>query len=118
MSTNELDHIVDRIYEAAVIPEHWPHAFDAVAQRIEAALGSLFIWRAGKVDRWIGTPAAQQLIADYVALARPEFNSRAARCSNSGLGDFGFVTDHDLFQRDEIERDAFYREFLHPRGYA
>lgn len=118
MSTQELSRTIDRIYEAAIIPEQWPGVFDAVAARTEAALGSLFVWRAGQVARWIGTPEAEQLIADYVALNRADFNSRAVRCAARDLGNFGFVTDLGMFTAQEIDLDPFYREFLYPRGYG
>jgi DNA-binding CsgD family transcriptional regulator len=106
--------LIDRLYEAAVVPELWPDVIDALSRRTDAALGSLMLWKDG-VSRWVGTPAADKLISDYVALGRPDFNSRVPRATESALG---FITEHEMFKPEEIGRDPFYREFLYPRGYG
>jgi hypothetical protein len=115
MRRNDAETMIDRVYEAAAVPELWPAVFEALGRRTDAALGSLFPWKQS-VTRWIGTAAAERLISDYVALGRPTFNTRVVRAPP--LSQVGFYTDHDVFARDEIDREPFYRDFLHPRGYG
>lgn len=115
MIAADFESLINRLYEAACVPELWPDVIDALGRRTDAALGSLVVWKDG-VSRWVGTPAADKLIADYVALGRPTFNSRIRHSAQ--VNDLGFFTDHDVFSPDEIGRDPFYRDFLHPRGYG
>ena len=102
------DNLVDRIYEAAAIPQLWRDVLADIVGFSEAATGSLFAFNAG-VTQWIGNPAAETLISDFVALGRPGFNSRIAR--DRGVSRFGFVTDYDIFRPEEIDHDPFYRDF-------
>ena len=106
---------LDRIYEAAVVPEFWPEVIDDLVRLSEAALGSLFAISGG-MSRWIGTPAAEKMISDFFALGNQYPNSRIPR--GMALRPTGFFTDYDLFTKEEIARDPFYQEFLHPRGYG
>ena len=116
MESHDLqERLVDHIYEAALVPEFWPELFDRIGQPVDAALGSLFVFR-GEVVRWIGTPAADALIADFVALGKPELNTRITLGHNFTRD--GFATDFDIFTLAQIEAEPFYRDFLHPRGYG
>ncbi len=115
MRGDSAETLVDRIYEAAVVPELWPNVIEAMGGRAEAALGSLVLWKEG-VSRWIGTPAADKLIADYVAFGQPDLNTRVIR--ESHLGHVGFYTDYDVFAPEQIAHEPFYRDFLYPRGYG
>ena len=65
---------------------------------------------------FVGTPDAEKLIGEYQAIGDPNYNSRIARSTQ--YSGFGFHTDLDIFTRDEIEQDVFYRDFLRPRGYG
>ena len=54
MTAESFDGLVDRIYEAAVVPELWPAVFEDMACLTESAFGSMYAMRAGTV-RWVGT---------------------------------------------------------------
>jgi DNA-binding CsgD family transcriptional regulator len=108
--------LVDRIYEAAVVPEAWPAVLQDLSDIGEGALASLFVINDVGDIRWVGTPAADALISEYVALNRPGFNSRIAR--RIRLPNPGFVGDLDYITLPEIEVDPFYQDFLYPRGYG
>ena len=58
---SSLDLVIDRIYEAAVIPESWPEALGDMTALAEGAFASLFAFD-GTVVRWTGTPEAVVLI--------------------------------------------------------
>jgi DNA-binding CsgD family transcriptional regulator len=106
---------VDRIYEAAIIPETWPGILDDIAKLADAAFASLFAFD-GKVLRWTGTPEAVALIDGYKAVEATLPNARIPRLIQ--MKHAGFVTDLDLFTSQEIEAQPFYNRFLRPRGYG
>lgn len=56
-----------RIYEAAVVSECLPEIIDDLAGLTKDTLGSPYAFNGG-VTRWVGTTAAEKLIANYVAL--------------------------------------------------
>jgi len=107
--------IIDRIYEAAVIPDLWPRVLADLTVIGEGAFASLFVLQDGAL-RWVGTPEAETLIGAYVALGQPDLNTRIPR--RMRIANPGFCTDLDVFTQEEIYREPFYRDFLHPRGYG
>lgn len=111
----DLERLIDSIYEAALVPEQWTGVLHAVTDLADGAFASLFVQSRGEL-RWIGTPEANALIADYVALGRPDFNSRIERAKR--LSPVGFISDQDIFSFEEMNKDPFYTEFLRPRGYG
>jgi DNA-binding CsgD family transcriptional regulator len=111
----ELEPFIDRIYEAAILPDLWPRALADMTKVADAAFASLFALD-GTVVRWTGTPEAIALIDNYKTVEKTHPNSRIAPCMRSGHA--GFLVDHDLLTREEIDADPFYREFLRPRGYG
>ncbi|NWG26853.1 MAG: helix-turn-helix transcriptional regulator [Pseudorhodoplanes sp.] len=108
--------LVDRIYEAAVVTEAWPAVLQEIAEIGEGALASLLVLDHGGDLHWIGTPAADALVSEYVSLRGVAFNSRIPR--RRRLPNPGFVGDLDYITLPEIDEDPFYQEFLHPRGYG
>jgi DNA-binding CsgD family transcriptional regulator len=107
--------LIDDIYEAAVIPERWPHLLDDISRRTQSAFGTVFIFGNG-VQKFVGTPESEKLVSDYVALDKPDFNSRIARSLSVNAP--GFMTDADFFTEAEIANDPFYQDFMYPRGYG
>jgi len=115
MTAESFDGLVDRIYEAAVVPELWPAVFEDMACLTESAFGSMYAMRAGTV-RWIGTPAADELIAAYGPVAHLYPNPRPERGKEVGV--YGFAADQDFMDVATLKDDPFYRGFLYPRGYG
>ena len=111
----QLDTLVDLLYEASLVPERWPRALEGLAAVADAALASIFAFD-GTVLRWVGTPAANALIADYKTVERMIPNERIARALRSNRTDF--ITDYDWFAPAELEQEPFYRDFLRPRGFG
>lgn len=105
--------LIDRIYEAAVIPERWADVMQRLTALSDSAFASLLVLRDNKMN-FIGTPEAEKLIREYEALGRPDYNTRIARSLERNQ--FGFHTDLDIFTREEIDSDSFYRDFMRPRG--
>lgn len=116
LGADHREDLVDRIYEAAVVPELWPDVLADLTKVGDGAYANLFVLKDGNL-RSVGTPEADTVIADYIALARPELNTRITRVLRQPPRT-GFWTDFEIFSEDEISREPFYRDFLHPRGYG
>ena len=115
MADEQTEDIVSEIYEAAVVPELWPAVLQKLADRTDGALASLFVLNNGGM-KFVGTPEAERLISDYVALGRPDYNSRFA--ARLAIKENGFHDDVDIFPDASYAHDPFYVEFLYPRGYG
>ena len=107
--------LVDSIYEASVVPEMWPAVLARVTSLADGAFASVFAQKNDTIN-WVGTPEADVLIGEYVALKQPGLNSRIPRFSPNPHA--GFITDLDVFTEEEIAADPFYQEFMYPRGYG
>jgi DNA-binding CsgD family transcriptional regulator len=115
MTPDSFDDIVSEIYEAAVVPDVWPGVLQRLTDQCDGAFASLFAISESGI-KFVGTPEGERLIADYVALGRPDFNSRIpARLS---IRENGFFDDLDIFPDRGFETEPFYTDFLYPRGYG
>lgn len=115
MADLSFDRLLDRIYEASVVPTVWPSVCESVAAESQGAFASLFVLSENQV-RYTGTPAAERLISEFVALGNIDLNTRISK--GRALKRHGFFTDYDIFRQEEIECEPFYRDFMHPRGYG
>ena len=107
--------LVDRIYEAAVLPELWPDVLVDLARYGGADAAVLF---AADLDssRFIATPNFSDAIQAYIAegwFARTDRTRRLLAKRHAG-----FVTDLDVFTPEEFAREPVFREFLNPRGFG
>jgi DNA-binding CsgD family transcriptional regulator len=106
--------LIDRIYEAAVVPEQWPSVMGELSAISDAA-GALILTRSRFKDQVIGTPDAVRIFTEGVAEGwQGERNPRAPRLF--GTRHAGFLNDLDVFTREEIDREPYFTEFLRPRG--
>jgi DNA-binding CsgD family transcriptional regulator len=108
------DGIVDRIYEASVVPELWTGVIDELAAIAECA-GTIFL----AVDpsqsiRWIASESQLEFITAFERDGWMARNSRAKRLAPKRYP--GFVTDLDLFTPEEMDRDPFYTDCLRRYG--
>ena len=105
--------LVDEIYEAGVVPEHWPQVFDRLAAMADAEGAMLFAVAPGtprfissakihdRIDRWTKSPFAQR-------------NPRSDRLIPPD--ETRFLTDLDKFTLEELENESFYTDILRPSG--
>jgi DNA-binding CsgD family transcriptional regulator len=107
------DTLIDRIYEAAVIPELWTDVLDDLA-RIGGGAGALLFAVEGQEVRTATTRSLADMIHDYIKDGWPARSSRAARLFAAQHA--GFLGDLDVYTREEIEREPVFTEFLRPRG--
>lgn len=110
------DDLIDRIYEAAFVPEEWPGALAALADHFDSRDGALGIMSETDV-RWTATErcaAAMGAILDDTPLV--EFlqgDLRLQRLAN--LDHPGFVQVNDILTSEELAEDQF-QGFLRGNG--
>lgn len=108
------DGLIDRIYEAGVVPEKWPGVLEELCKIADAA-GALILSRSRFQDHVIGTPEAVRIFTGAAAAGwQGERNPRAPRLF--GAKHAGFLTDLDVFTLEELDREPYFTEFLRPLG--
>ncbi|WP_407519405.1 helix-turn-helix transcriptional regulator [Methylobacterium oryzisoli] len=105
--------LVDRVYEAAMLPELWP-AVLADLSRFAEGDGALLFTIDGSDFRYMASDGIDAVVADYVAEGWPARTDRAARLFERRHA--GFLTDLDVYTPAEVEEAPVYRDFLRPRG--
>jgi len=111
----EDDDLVDRIYEAGAVPDLWPSVLEALGSlgRVEGTV--LFAVR-GETAHWTASPGLQDMSRGYFEGGYPGHDDRTARLL--AYDHPGFVTDLDVFTREEWEADPIRQEFFVPRGFG
>ncbi len=110
-----MDELIDKIYEAAVVPEQWPLVLSELARVADGVGGVLF---TGDLAKWVASPNAVEVVQDYLDQGWHLRTQRTARLFQRGAQHPGFVCDLDVFSREEIEEEAVYSEFFRPRGWG
>jgi len=107
------DIMLDRIYEAAVVPEQWEPVLRDFSESIGGWGGFLYTI-SSQSTHWLATRDSQELYRRFVAEGFGKHNHRIERAIQRGL--FGcVVSDLDLFTMDEMARDPMYA-FLRAHG--
>jgi DNA-binding CsgD family transcriptional regulator len=100
--------LIDKVYEAAAVPELWNTVLDNVASRAASIGGVLFAANAQHTG-WVASGLMTPLVADFIADGYAAQNPRPQRAIT--LNHTGFVCDHDLFTPEEMDRDPVYAYF-------
>lgn len=111
----EDDDLVDRIYEAGAVPELWPGVLEELG-RVGRVSGALLFAVRDQAVHWTASPGLHEMSKGYFEAGYPGRDDRTARLL--AYDHQGFVTDLDVFTRDEWEADPIRREFFVPRGYG
>lgn len=111
----EDDDLVDRIYEAGAVPELWPSVLEELG-RVGRVSGALLFAVRDQAVHWTASPGLREMSKGYFEAGYPGRDDRTARLL--AYDHQGFVTDLDVFTRDEWEADPIRREFFVPRGYG
>lgn len=107
------EELVDRIYEAALIPELWSSVIERIAEVTDSFGGSIYTSAAG-YSAIAASDNCRGHLADMISLGWANKNIRAQRLVSQKHN--GFVVDHECCTEDEIENHPIYTEFLRPRG--
>ena len=110
-----LGDLIDRIYEAAAIPERWTSVLEDVTRLAGARASVLIAARGAAFNRWVvSSPDFAEIVLAHAE--RYPMNERTRRLVTSQHA--GFLRDCDVFTPDEVEAEPIYREFLIPKGYG
>ncbi|MGN6102575.1 MAG: helix-turn-helix transcriptional regulator [Devosia sp.] len=106
--------VIDRIYEAAAVPEFWPEVLAELARLANAWGSSVLSFDPHGNVKFMATPGYEQIVADFAAKAQNYDNARPKR--HLAAGHVGFQFDLELFTREELKADPIYQDFLYPAG--
>ena len=104
--------IIDRIYEAAALPELWPDILNDIARSADGDGAVLFTANHGKL-RWTASPNMHEIMHEFIRDGWALINPRPARFME--VNHPGFVRDSDLFTDAEIATDPVYK-FVRQKG--
>lgn len=105
--------IVDRIYEAAALPELWPAVFEELSRANEFVGAGMFTMNT-RYQRGVSSDSIAPLMQRFLTEGWQDRNPRAPRVAK--LNYPGFVRDHDILTEEEIATDPMYVELLRPYG--
>src|SRR5450631_4161300 len=105
--------LVDRIYEASLVPELWPGVLDALGRIIEGIGGALLITKAD-VQYWAASPGSHERVERLVNEGLLWNGQIATRFFAAGHP--GFLSMHDLCTPDELDLEPVFRNFWRPLG--
>jgi DNA-binding CsgD family transcriptional regulator len=108
------EELLDRIYEASVIPELWVNVLDRMAPIVDCDGGLLFVMDSRSQVRFISSDCYKPLMNAFVNEGWMTRNIRAARLAAMNYP--GFVTDSDVVTEEEINTDPLYVDFLRKHG--
>jgi len=108
------EHLIELVYEAAVVPELWPQVLHQVGG-IARARGVVLLTADPHDMRWIASPDMHDDTVAYVEGRWHERNGRLPRLLAANHA--GFLRDIDVFASpEEVQQDLQIREFFRPRG--
>lgn len=106
--------LVEKIYEAALVPEMWPGVLRSITALAGTAWSAMVLLRPD-AQRWIlSHPEADDIIAAHFHGFLG--NQRVARFIEQNPR--SFITDFDLLTEEEIAREPVYQQILIPAGYG
>ncbi|WP_426239743.1 helix-turn-helix transcriptional regulator [Pararhizobium sp. DWP1-1-3] len=106
--------LIDRIYEAAVIPELWPDVCASLAEEVSGFSAGILTIDTDSTMRWVCSPNIAEQMERYAASEVKLQNPRPERSMQ--LSPMAFARDVDLMTAEEIAADPIYNTFLRPVG--
>lgn len=108
-----LDHLIDRIYEAGLVPSLWPEVLNEIGNAIGGNGGLLFAVRDGYVSG-INSVNHDQTMSRFLQEGWSERDPLLPRAA--ALNYAGFLNDGDLVSEEEIATDDVYCNFYRRHG--
>jgi len=98
------DTLIERIYEAAFVPEAWPALLQTIAEGAASVSGALIIHRGEAAPSWASTPARVDMGAEY----RGSGAWRQSRLTRDAMSQqpSGFVPDVEFFPHEILEEEV------------
>lgn len=106
--------LLDRIYEAAAVPETWPDVLQQLAGLIHSRHMALMSLDVDRRITYTATEAYRPVAELYSARSDRYDNPRPRRALATGHA--GFLSDLEVSTQAELDRDTIYRELIFPAG--
>jgi DNA-binding CsgD family transcriptional regulator len=107
------NNLIDRLYEAAVLPDLWPSVLDELTVVGRGYFAAVFTMGNGNW-RWLASKDGVRISEDYIAQGWPQRTDRMDRLLRAKHA--GFLGDLDVYTREEMDREPVFTEFHRPRG--
>jgi len=105
--------LVDRIYEAAFVPEHWPSVLNSLADFTRSEGGSLLTFQ-GMSMNWTSSESISAVIKAYIEKGwLSQCDRRICMARNAHTE---FLTEHDYWTKEQFENNYVYNELFRPMG--
>ncbi len=116
MSADPVLDLIDRLYAAALEPDGWPAALEALAQAV-GGVGAVIVPITSPTK--LATITSPSLAEPNVAYEAYwwQHDTRVAHF-RSQRAIPSIVTDAQAVTEDQVRRDPFYQEFLRPNGFG
>jgi DNA-binding CsgD family transcriptional regulator len=102
-----MQQLIDRIYEAAFIPELWPSVIERIGQISGAKSGSLLIMDGASEPRWKATDLVEEALGSFIETGTWRTCAMAATAPR--LLRQGFVLDAEVLEPDVLALDPAHR---------
>jgi hypothetical protein len=110
----DIEPFLDRLYEAAALPNRWPNVLDELARLFGAKGAVIFATGSEAAVYHAASPGIAEFFQDYIDQGWMETNERGAPMI-AALKPC-FVTDTDFRSSHELQDMPVYRDFLIPLG--
>ena len=95
--------LVERIYEAAFIPERWDDVLQSLAEIVGGVSGAPLIYHGVKQPRWRSTPLIDEVLSGYCTSDAWQKSELTTYMVNVPPADFFY--DADYFPEELLKRD-------------
>ncbi|TCQ10550.1 DNA-binding CsgD family transcriptional regulator [Rhizobium sp. PP-F2F-G36] len=106
--------IISGIYEAAMLPEYWPTALQAVADHL--AVEGCTLITIDTSPRWAASTRIEALCQDYIESGWHERNEPLERLLKKRP--YGFIREIDDFTSEEVANLAIVRDYKRLHGFG
>ncbi len=111
--TMDQGELIGRIYEAGALPDLWPDVLTEL-ERVGEGDGSLMFTQDRDDFRFVASQRGAPIATRYMEEGWASRTDRVARLFSKERA--GFVTDLEIYTREEIDREPVYTEFLRNNG--
>ena len=86
--------LIDKVYEAAVVPELWDTVIEKVAFRVGSVGGLLLLTANSQLTAWVGSSIVRPLYADFIGAGFATKKTRLQRAIAWNRGEILFCFPH------------------------
>ncbi len=112
MKANDLEHVVQQIYEASARPELWRETLNTMAVRCGAKGVQMLHHRPEGASLHAASEGLDEVLEAFFAEGWHRNNPREVRARQRGNGPLDVLTDRDLFTPEELDQEPWQRDFL------